>query len=317
MPSGHEIRERRIGEWTGVELVSHAAEVAVTFVPDAGMVGCSVTHRGEELLGQRGGLEHYVSDRGTMGIPFLHPFANRVTDERFEFDGRVVDLGKAADRLHRDPNGLPIHGLLAGTDGWTVETAATDAAARLTARFDFAAHDDLMAAFPFPHAIEMDVALADATLTVATTVTATGDIQVPISFGYHPYLRLPGVARADWLINAPVHEHLTLDERSIPTGERKAAGIEPGPLSDRTYDDVYAGVEPGTTFALEGGGRRIQITFTSGYPVAVVYAPPDDDVVCFEPMTAPTNALLDRPPELQLISPGDSYRAAFALTVEP
>jgi aldose 1-epimerase len=316
MPSGHEIRERRVGDWSGIELVSRAADLTATFVPDAGMVGCSLTHRGDELLGQRGGLQHYVSDRGTMGIPFLHPFANRVTDEHFEVDGRTVDLGKAADRLHRDPNGLPIHGLLAGADGWIAESTATEDAARLTARFDFAAHDDLVAAFPFPHAIEMEIALASATLGVATTVTATGDAAVPISFGYHPYLRLPDVAREDWAIEAPVSEHLTLDERSIPTGERVPATIEPGPLGDRTYDDVYAGVEPGTTFSLQGGGRRIQVRFTSGYPVAVVYAPSSDDVICFEPVTAPTNALLDRPPELHFVAPGDSYRAAFELTGE-
>jgi hypothetical protein len=29
----------------------------------------------------------------------------------------------------------------------------------------------------------------------------------------------------------------------------------------------------------------------AGYPFAQVFAPPTEDVVCFEPMTAPVNAL--------------------------
>ena len=32
---------------------------------------------GVELLSQRRGLQAYVSDGKTMGIPFLHPWANR------------------------------------------------------------------------------------------------------------------------------------------------------------------------------------------------------------------------------------------------
>ena len=45
-------------------------------------------------------------------------------------------------------------------------------------------------------------------------------------------------------------------------------------------------------FALEGGGRRIEVEFEAGYPVAQVYAPPGEDYVCFEPMTAPIDALV-------------------------
>ena len=54
------------------------------FVPEAGMVCCSLKHRGEELLGQRGGLRAYVDHYSTMGIPFLHPWANRLGADRFE-----------------------------------------------------------------------------------------------------------------------------------------------------------------------------------------------------------------------------------------
>ena len=43
------------------------------FVPEAGMICCSLKHRGEELLGQRDGLRAYVDHYSTMGIPFLHP----------------------------------------------------------------------------------------------------------------------------------------------------------------------------------------------------------------------------------------------------
>ncbi|MEO6496379.1 MAG: aldose 1-epimerase, partial [Solirubrobacteraceae bacterium] len=265
-----------------------AGGLEAVYVPSAGMVCRSLRHRGEELLGQRGGLDRYVAERGTMGIPLLHPWANRLSASRLSLAGQTVDAVAAGPAAAVDPNGLPIHGLLSAHDGWEVMVADSS---RISARFDFAAQPELMAAFPFPHELRMDVALQDATLTVTTTLQATGDRPVPISFGYHPYFALPGVPRADWEVELPVEEHLVVDDRMIPTGVREPAqGVESGPLGDRTFDDGYA-VEPGARFALAGGGRRIEVAFERGYPIAVIYAPDNDDVVCFEPMTAPTNAL--------------------------
>ena len=62
----------------------------------------------------------------------------------------------------------------------------------------------------------MTVRLAERTLTVRTTVTATGDTAVPLCFGFHPYLRLPDVARSEWIIETPPLRHLRLDGRGLP-----------------------------------------------------------------------------------------------------
>ncbi len=72
-------------------LTLSSGELEAVFVPEAGMVGRSLRHRGEELLGQRGGLEAYVRERKTMGIPLLHPWANRLSRTHFELLGRSVD----------------------------------------------------------------------------------------------------------------------------------------------------------------------------------------------------------------------------------
>ena len=47
-------------------------------VPAIGMVVASLRHRGEELLAQRDGLAAYAREGTTMGVPFLHPWANRL-----------------------------------------------------------------------------------------------------------------------------------------------------------------------------------------------------------------------------------------------
>jgi aldose 1-epimerase len=286
------------------------------FVPDAGMVGSSLRHRGVELLGQRGGLRSYVAERKTMGIPLLYPWANRLGRTRFPVAGRAVDLESVSPPLRLDGNGLRMHGLLAGVPGWRVTRhEATGDGAVLAATFDFEPTGELTDAFPFPHVLGFEAELAGATLTIATTVAAPADGPVPIAFGYHPYLCLPGVERAAWEVEVPVTEALRLDDRMLPTGERVPARVPSGPLGERTFDDAYvapAGQEP---FVLAGGGRRIELAFLAGFPFAQVFAPAEDDVVAYEPMTAPTNALVDGGDALPVLAPGERYRAAFSITV--
>jgi galactose mutarotase-like enzyme len=311
------IDQRTVEGFSALLLSTPAAGgIEVAFVPEAGMVGCSLRHRGEELLGQRGGLGTYVAERGTMGIPLLHPWANRLAGERFSVAGREVVLDSPSTPVVRDPSGLPIHGLLAAASGWQVERhEAVGDGALLAASFDFGAQPELMAAFPFPHTIQVEARLAGATLTVVTTVRPSGDAVVPVSFGYHPYFRLPGVDRADWEVRIPVAERLVLDSRMLPTGAREAIHVEEGPLGARTFDDAFVAPQSSEPFLLSGGGRRIEVAFDASYPYAQVYAPDDDEVIALEPMTAPTNALFVGGTELPLVPPGERYRASFSVTV--
>jgi aldose 1-epimerase len=307
------IGERTVDGFSALTLASPAPDgLEAAFVPGAGMVGCSLRHRGDELLGLRRGLAAYVAQRMTMGIPLLYPWANRLGRTRFALAGRDVVLESVSPPLRTDGNGLPMHGLLAGAGGWRVERhEATADGAVLAASFDFG--DGLTEVFPFPHELALEAEVRGPALTITTTVRASRDAPVPVAFGFHPYLRLPGVDRRDWNIEVPVRERLCLDERMLPTGEREPVDVAAGALGARTFDDAY--LAPGGPFMLAGGGRRIELAFVDGFPYAQVFAPAEDDVVAFEPMTAPTNALVDAGPELRLLAPGDAYRAAFSITV--
>ena len=109
-----------------------------------------------------------------------------------------------------------------------------------------------------------------------------------------------------------------LDERGLPTGEAEPVEIEPGPLGERIYDDHFVGLDSPTVFALEGGGRRIELALRQNYAFAQVYAPLGVDrepYVCFEPMTASVNALATGA-GLSFVPPGGSFRAEFTVRVQ-
>lgn len=298
-----------------VTLTDGGGELAATFLPGLGMVLSSLRHRGQELLAQRGGPEAYAARGSSFAIPLLHPWANRLAGWSFElFDGRHVELDPA--HAHRDADtGLPIHGVLAASPYWQV---VDETAGSLTAELDFAAHPEYLAAFPFPHRVRYSAALSGSRLTVNLTVIPSSDLAVPIAFGFHPYLTLPGSDRSDWEVRLPVAERAVLDALQLPTGESLALapGALDGPLGARTFDDSCERLlgEP-PVFSVADGVRRIELVFAAGYPVGHVFAPPASDFICFEPMTAPVNALISGR-GLRFAQPGSEFTASFVVAVD-
>jgi aldose 1-epimerase len=305
----------RMGMVDGEPAVTLAAgQLEASFLPGLGLLGTSLRHRGEELLALPGGVEGY-RDGHVTGLPLLAPWANRLPGWRYRAAGVEVDLDGLD--LHTDPGGLPIHGTLTAHRGWRLERLAADAdRAVLEAGLDYGDRPELLAAFPFPHRLTVTFALQGASLAVTTTLAATGDRPVPVAFGWHPYLRLPGAPRAAWRLLLPSRTHLELDDRGLPTGKAADEPAEAAPVGERTFDDLYAlAADPAARrLGLEAAGRRLVVGYGDGYDHAQVFAPPGAEFVCLEPMTAPTAALaIGATP---LVAPGDSFRARFTIGVE-
>jgi aldose 1-epimerase len=258
------------------------------WVPSVGMVGVSLFGHGRELLGQLGGLDAYVGRGSSFGIPLLHPWANRLSGFSYTAGGRTVALEAETPHLRVDGTGLPIHGLLAAYKGWTVREAD---AQTLVADLAFDADEQLLDAFPFPHRLTLEVAQASGSLTVTTTLTPTGDVGVPVSFGFHPYFALPGVPRGSLVVRTPAMTKLLLDDHGIPTGGREPVGARHTAIGDGTLDAHFTDLGEHPVFTVAGGGHELSVELIEGYTHLQIFSPPDKAVVAIEPMTAPTDAL--------------------------
>lgn len=293
-----------------VTLHDPSSSLTATFVPAAGMIGTSLSDDGVELLGQRRGLQAYLSTGKTMGIPILYPWANRLSSRSYPLDGGAVTLAPGVGGVRTDQHGVPIHGVLAAYPGWLVTEQSDN---RLIAVLDYGGQPRLLASFPFPHVLTLEVSLADRALTVRTTVMPTTAASVPLCFGFHPYLKIPDVPREEWHIETPAMRHLPVDTWGIPTGETEPWPATVQRLGNESFDDGYDQVRPRAVFAVTGGDRRIEVRFDEGYPAAQVFAPAADDVVGIEPMAAPTDAL--RRGRYLVAVPGRPATAAFTIRV--
>jgi len=294
-----------------VVLRDERSDMQATFMPRAGMLCASLRHRGEELLAQNAGVDAYASRGKTMGIPLLYPWANRLAGFDYTVRGRKVSVPRDGT-VPLDGRGLPIHGVMPGSLGWKLERTE---AAYLAARLTWSAPEaPLFAVFPFHHDVEYVASLSAGLLAVQITVRAVGEDAVPVTFGFHPYLTLPGSSRDRWLIDLPAMRRLELDDRQIPVAPGADAPAERFQLGQREFDDGFGEVAESARFALSSGTDLLTLRFVEGYRFAQVYAPAGRDFICFEPMSAPTNALRSGV-GLTLLEPGESRTSAFTVAV--
>jgi aldose 1-epimerase len=255
------------------------------------------------------------------GIPFLAPWANRLSGYAFYANGKKFLLNPDLGNIRPDQNQNPIHGVLTFSPDWKVTAIAADSdSASVTSRLEFWKHPEMMAQFPFAHTIEMTFRLHEGVLEVRTTIENLSADPMPVGIGYHPYFQLHDAPRDQWKVHLAARDHLVLSKMTIPTGERKPVEFpDPLPLEGVSLDDVFGGLVRGAdgraTFSVEGAHEKISVIYGPKYTVAVVYAPPGRQFICFEPMAAVTDAFnlaqAGVYKELQSIAPGGEWRESF------
>lgn len=287
-----------------------AGDTEATFLPGHGMIGISLRKNHIEALRRIDNLIVCSAANRTAGIPFLFPFANRLADFRYEAAGRGVTLPPHSLVLRYDENGLPMHGLMWPHLQWETLKASDTS---LSARLDWS-HPQGLAVFPYPCTLTMTASIAPGSLTIETALAATGDIDVPVSFGFHPYFGFEG-SRTEWRIKLPAMRRLTLDARQIPTGASEPFPGLDGRLGTRDFDDGFALETPSATLSIGFDGREISVDLLEGYTHTQIFAPHDQNYIAFEPMTAPANALISGE-DLRFVPKGGTFRAAFRIRVE-
>ncbi|HMV83887.1 MAG TPA: aldose 1-epimerase [Blastocatellia bacterium] len=233
-------------------------------------------------------FDQFLAKPTSYGIPVLFPFPNRIRDGRFTFQGQTYAV---------DP---PRHGFVRDKAWQIAATGASDEeGAWLRSRFDandFA--DQILSQFPFPFVLEMTYRLREQRLELEFTAQNSGEKDMPVGFGIHPYFQKPAVGG----IRVPANRRWELED-SLPTGRlldvegkyelRSEVGLE-GLQLDDIFTDLIAdenGLSQGY-IANRESWENIFVEFNAAeFPNVVVYTPPAPrQAVCIEPNTCPTDA---------------------------
>ncbi len=310
-----------------IRLADTARRMEVRIAPSLGNNSYSFKVNGQEILfSPYKTLGELKAKPVQVGNPFLSPWVNRLDQDAYFANGKKYMLNPELKNFRYDPNHRPIHGLVVFASQWRVTSLKADqGGAEVTSRLEFWREPDWMAQFPFAHTIEMTYRLRDGALEVETAVENLSSQPMPLSHGFHTYYRVPDSPRDEWKVWVPARDHVMLNDLLIPTGEFKPVTFpSPVRLGDVKLDDGFTSLVRGTDgkarFRVEGKRQSISILYGPKYPVAVIYAPPGREFICFEPMTCVTNAFnlaqAGKYPELQSVAPGKTWRESFWIKPE-
>ncbi|MDQ2899776.1 MAG: aldose 1-epimerase [Acidobacteriota bacterium] len=305
-----------------VQLSDADRHVEVLIAPSIGNIAYEMKVNGKNALYVPfKSLAEFAAHPVLCGVPFLAPWANRLDQPAFYANGKKYRLNPDLGNVRLDGNQLPIHGLVTFSKDWkVVEAKADDRSAHVTSHLEFWRYPELMAQFPFAHTIDMTYRLADGILEVQTSLRNHSLEPMPVSIGYHPYFQIHDAPRDQWKVHLAARDVLTLSNVLIPTGERKPLAY-PDPLTlkgtqlDTVFGNLVRGEDGKAEFWVQGKSEKIAVLYGPKYTVAVAYAPPRQDFICFEPMAAITNGInlahSGVYKDLQSVAPGAEWRESF------
>ena len=264
-------------------------------------------------------LEEYKQNAKLAGVPFLHPFANRLEGGYIHIENTKYGFPKEQTHLlYRDGNNLPMHGLLLKSDQWkTIELFENENSSYHVAEFIFN-DEDVLSIFPFNHRIQIKHQLQNNELKIETTVINEDEKEMPVSFGFHPYFFKNNSTPT---LSIPAGNVIEVDKVMIPTGkifpkENKWNFTEDTVLLDTiSFDDGFRDLKLDSRNQAVFSMDSVRVEFDEHYPFAQIYAPmhPEKPYVCIEPMTAPTNAL--NTSSCKKIKQGEKFTASFSIVL--
>jgi aldose 1-epimerase len=200
----------RLGDQPIVVLSDHMDRRRVRIARHgAALLGFEVT-LGDAMQDLADGYRDAAEMVGRAGSRFaiMAPFAGRIADARYRFDGHEQDLQPGVVGAARASR----HGFVRDADFDIATLAADDHGARVTLR--------TTAIRPqpgYPHAIDLEVSfiLDAAGLTLDACMRNVGTDAAPCFFGWHPYFRLADDVVDDWQLQIPAQTLIRTDANLI------------------------------------------------------------------------------------------------------
>ena len=200
------------------EIVIASSALTVAISPDGAELRSIVDAEGHALLWD--GDPAYWTGRA----PILFPIVGALNGGTYRLDGRE--------------HTLPKHGFARRSRFALVEHGPAGATFRLTES------EATRAAYPFAFQLDMAFWVAGSRLEMVATVTNSGDVPLPLSFGFHPALRWPlpyGGAREAHVVQFDRTEAAPV--RTVTPDGLIAAAAVPTPVADRVLalrDTLFA-----------------------------------------------------------------------------
>lgn len=172
-------------------------------------------------------------------------------------------------------------------------------------------YDNKNEGFPFSYTIEVIYTLtANNNLSIQTIVTNTGNTEMPLNDGWHPYFKL-GETVNDLQVQFNSNSILEFDERLLPSG--KIISYEKfetmNAFGNTELDNCFVlkdHISPSCVLKDDNNGIEFTITADSSYPYLQVYTPPHRKSIAIENLSSAPDSFNNHI-GLIIVKPNEQY----------
>jgi aldose 1-epimerase len=216
------------------------------------------------------GYRDAAAIRARRGSHFaiMVPFAGRIGDARYRFDGRAHDLQPGVEGAAR---GI-MHGFVRDAD-FEIAELVTDGASASATLVTSAIRPQ--PGYPFAIDLDLRFTLDAGGLGLEAGMHNVGDAAAPCFFGWHPYFRAGAGKVDEWLLEIPADTLIRTDPGLIPLhGKAAFVPLDEAPAFDFRRGRPIAGsiLDTGYVDLVAGPGGRIRSRITDpadGFGIAM------------------------------------------------
>tara|TARA_R110002049_G_scaffold186379_2_gene354672 strand:- start:2058 stop:2951 length:894 start_codon:yes stop_codon:yes gene_type:complete len=243
-----------------------------------------------------------LSYGSTYASSILFPFANRIKDGTYSFDGNTYKFN-----INEKDNNNALHGLVYDKTFEVLDFSATENNASVKLIYN---EESLSMGFPFTYAIQLEYILSENNLDLKIFVMNTCSKPFPFTLGWHPYFVSTNLSES--YLKFKSSKKLVFDDRLITTKteETETSSLK---IEDKQLDDCW--VLDDNKVIFETPEYNLQINSTEKNSFLQAYTPPRKNTIAIEPTTGVSDSFNNKI-GLQTLEPKKSYQIAWALKLD-
>ena len=222
---------------------------------------------------------HPMTYDKTFASSILFPFANRVKDGTYQFNGETYHL-----EINQMEENNALHGLVYNKSFEVIKQNATDSKASVTLLYN---EKNISKGFPFTYSIQLEYVLTQNTLALNVEIKNTDSKIFPFTLGWHPYFVSENLYHSS--LSFDCNRKIILDKNNITTGISTMEQLDDFQIKGQSLDDCFILNSKAIQFKTPKYNFELHASGDDNF--LQLYTPPHPNTLAIEPTTGVSDSL--------------------------
>jgi len=238
--------------------------------------------------------------QSTYASSILFPFANRIKDGHYTFEGKSFDF-----EINEKAANNALHGLVYNKTFEVLEQTSgkNEASVKLSYTENHLSHG-----FPYTYIVQLEYRLTNDALSLKMDVENTSDKAFPFTLGWHPYFYSSNLYNSS--ISFQSDKKIIIGERNIGTGVEPIKPVKGFYMENKKLDDCW--VLNGTKIQFTTPDYDLLMSSSGKNNYLQIYTPPKENTIAIEPTTGVSDSFNNKI-GLEILNAGATYSIEWNL----